>query len=408
MVPGEKTPDKKDRGSLSMSQTKDNNTERNSSLDIAPALILAVDDQPENLMVFEADLEDAGYRVKLAENGPAALKKIDEQRPDLVLLDVSMPGLDGYEVCRRIRSREDTRDLPVIMVTGRDSVEDIVEGLDAGAYDYITKPIEPRILLARIRTQLRVKQLQDALKKSIQELEHLQQLRSDFVAMITHDMKAPLTSIVGLSGMLMEEEPGALPTEEFRESLGNINTNGRKLTQLINDFLTFSRIEAGKLEFHFEPIDLNLCIMQAVSLFKYQAEKKNIRIQYNPRSEAPDILGDDAQIERALGNLLSNAIKYSQAGQTVGVELTLIGDWLQVEIRDEGPGIEPDLLPRLFDRYFRVRSPEKTEGTGLGLSIVKSVAEAHGGSVDVETAPGQGSRFVLRFPVWKRIKEEEK
>jgi two-component system, sensor histidine kinase and response regulator len=408
MVPGEKTPDKKDRGSLSMSQTKDNNTERNSSLDIAPALILAVDDQPENLMVFEADLEDAGYRVKLAENGPAALKKIDEQRPDLVLLDVSMPGLDGYEVCRRIRSREDTRDLPVIMVTGRDSVEDIVEGLDAGAYDYITKPIEPRILLARIRTQLRVKQLQDALKKSIQELEHLQQLRSDFVAMITHDMKAPLTSIVGLSGMLMEEEPGALPTEEFRESLGNINTNGRKLTQLINDFLTFSRIEAGKLEFHFEPIDLNLCIMQAVSLFKYQAEKKNIRIQYNPRSEAPDILGDDAQIERALGNLLSNAIKYSQAGQTVGVELTLIGDWLQVEIRDEGPGIEPDLLPRLFDRYFRVRSPKKTEGTGLGLSIVKSVADAHGGSVVVETAPGQGSLFVRRFPVWKSTKGEEK
>ncbi len=391
-----------------MSQKMDNNTERNSSLDIAPALILAVDDQPENLMVFEADLEDAGYRVKLAENGPAALKKIDEEIPDLVLLDVSMPGLDGYEVCRRIRNRAETKDLPVIMVTGRDSVEDIVEGLDAGAYDYITKPIEPRILLARIRTQLRVKQLQDALKKSIQELEHLQQLRSDFVAMITHDMKAPLTSIVGLSGMLMEEEPGAPPTEEFRESLGNINTNGRKLTQLINDFLTFSRIEAGKLEFHFEPIDLNLCIMQAVSLFKYQAEKKNIRIQYNPRSEAPDILGDDAQIERALGNLLSNAIKYSQAGQTVGVELTLDGDWLQVEIRDEGPGIEPDLLPRLFDRYFRVRSPEKTEGTGLGLSIVKSVAEAHGGSVDVETEPGQGSRFVLRFPVWKSAKGEEK
>jgi len=365
--------------------------------DTAP-LILAVDDQLENLLVLETDLLESGYRVELAEGGITALEKVAAGAPDLMLLDISMPGIDGLEVCRRLRFDPATRDLPIIMVTGRDSPEDVVAGLDVGANDYVTKPIELEILVARIRTQLRLKQLQDNLKKTIQELEELQRLRSDFVAMITHDMKAPLTSIVGFSTMLLDGAAGDCPNKEFQDGLTNIFNNGRKLTQLINDFLTFSRIEAGKMEIIFEPVDLNLSILSTISLLQFQADRKSVSMDYQAPPGRHPIRGDSAQVERAFGNVLSNAIKYSPGGQTVRIRLQRRGDWLSISIEDRGPGIPEHLLPRLFDRYFRVHSPDTVEGTGLGLSIVKSIVEAHGGKVEVETRAGKGTCFRLQFP----------
>ncbi len=369
--------------------------------ELAP-LILVVDDHPENLAVLEADLEEAAYRVVLADGGLTALEQVATKRPDLVLLDISMPGIDGLEVCRRLRAEPDTADLPVIMVTGRDAPSDIVAGLDAGANDYVTKPLQPETVLARIRAQLRLKRLQDELKQTIHQLEELQRLRADFVAMVTHDMKAPLTSVVGFSSMLLDDALGRCPSGEFRVALRNIYDNGRKMTQLINDFLTFSRIEAGKLEIQFEPVDLNLSIVQVASLLQYQADRKQIRIDYTPPGEPlPRVRGDGVQIERAISNVLTNAIKYSPEEQPVRVSLQPRDDWLVIEIEDRGPGIPQDLLPHLFDRYFRVRSPKKAEGIGLGLSIVKSIVEAHGGSVEIETQEGQGTQVTLRFPVWK-------
>lgn len=363
-----------------------------------PPLILAVDDQLENLWILEADLQEAGYRVELAESGRIALEKIAAGPPDLLLLDISMPGMDGLTICRMLRQERGTRELPVIMVTGRDSAEDIVAGLDAGANDYITKPIEVEILMARIRTQLRLKELQDELHRTIGELERLQQLRADFVAMITHDMKTPLTSIMGGSSMLLGEALGACPSPEFRTELARIFENGHKLTRLINDFLTFSRIEAGKLEILLEPVDLNLAILQAIAALKHQADIRRIAVEYESREGWPPVQGDGEQIDRALCNVLSNAIKFSPEGERVRVRLRKEKERFAVEIEDRGPGIASDMLPRLFDRYFRARAPRTVEGTGLGLSIVKSVVEAHGGSVAVRTAPGEGSCFTLYFP----------
>lgn len=377
------------------------NPQQKNVAEIAP-LILVVDDHPENLAILEADLEEAGYRVALAESGLEALQRVAAERPELLLLDLSMPGIDGLEVCRRLRADTATADLPIIMVTGRDSPEDIVAGLDAGANDYVTKPIHPETMLARVRTQLRLKGLQDELKKTIQELEELQRLRADFVAMVTHDMKAPLTSVVGFSSMLLEKDLREFPLAEFRDALSNIHNNGRKLTQLINDFLTFSRIEAGRLEIAFEPVDLNLSLMQVIELLQYQADEKQVRIEYLPLESSPlRVRGDAPQIERAITNVLTNAIKYGPEGQPVRVRLGRQEDWVVIEIADRGPGIPKVLLPKLFDRYFRVRSPKKVEGTGLGLSIVKSIVEAHGGAVELETQPGQGTRVTLKFPVWK-------
>ena len=197
-------------------------------------------------MILEVDLQDAGYRVDLAEGGRIALEKIAAQLPDLMLLDISMPGLDGIRICQTLRIVPKTKDLPIIMVTGRDSTEDIVAGLDVGANDYVTKPIEVEVLLARIRTQLRLKHLQDQLRNTIEELEELQQLRADFVAMITHDMKAPLTSIMGISSMLKDGILGECPSPQFQDALNNVYENSHQLTRLINDLLTFSRIEGGE------------------------------------------------------------------------------------------------------------------------------------------------------------------
>jgi signal transduction histidine kinase len=370
-----------------------------SQADAPPPVILAVDDQPENLWILEADLREAGYRVELAESGRIALEKIAAAPPDLLLLDISMPGMDGLTLCRMLRQDRATRELPVIMVTGRDSAEDVVSGLDAGANDYITKPIEVEILMARIRTQLRLKELQDELHHTIEELERLQQLRADFVAMVTHDLKTPLTSIMGGSSMLLGEALGACPSPEFRSELARIYENGHKLTRLINDFLTFSRIEAGKFEILLEPVDLNLAILQALMTLKRQAELRGIAVDYESREGLPPVQGDASQIDRALCNVLSNAIKFSPEGERVEVRLKQEKDRLVVEIEDRGPGIARELLPRLFERYFRARAPRTVEGTGLGLSIVKSVVEAHGGSVEVHTAPGKGSCFSLSFPV---------
>ncbi len=370
-----------------------------SQADAPPPLILAVDDQPENLWILEADLQEAGYRVELAESGRIALEKIAAAPPDLLLLDISMPGMDGLTICRMLRRDRATRELPVIMVTGRDSAEDVVSGLDAGANDYITKPIEVEILMARIRTQLRLKELQDELHRTIEELERLQQLRADFVAMVTHDLKTPLTSIMGGSSMLLGEALGACPSPEFRSELARIYENGHKLTRLINDFLTFSRIEAGKFEILLEPVDLNLAILQARMTLKRQAELRGIAVDYESREGLPPVQGDANQIDRALCNVLSNAIKFSPEGERVQVRLKQEKDRLVVEIEDRGPGIARELLPRLFERYFRARAPRTVEGTGLGLSIVKSVVEAHGGTVEVHTVPGKGSCFSLSFPV---------
>lgn len=362
-------------------------------------LVMVIDDHPENLAVMEADLEEAGYRVALAESGPKGLALIETEHPDLVLLDLSMPGMDGLEVCRRIRQDRATRDLPIIMVTGRDSEKDVVSGLDAGGSDYITKPVHPETLLARIRTQLRIKYLQDSLKATITELQRLQQMRTDFVAMITHDLKAPLTTIVGFAQMLQEGVLGEPPGEKFRKRLEQIEENGQRLTRMINDFLTFSKIETGRLELIFERVDLNLCVMQAISLLRFEAERKQAQIEYTPLGHSLRIEGDSSQIERALSNILSNAVKYSPEGSTVTVTLSEKSRRAVIEISDQGPGIDSESIPRLFDRYFRVQSPDKVEGTGLGLSIVKSIVDAHGGKIEVDTQPGQGTTFRLIFPL---------
>lgn len=377
--------------------------------------ILIVDDTLENLQLLSNTLAKQGYKVRGAAKGQMAIRTARSSPPNLILLDIKMPEMDGYEVCERLKADEQTRDIPVIFISALDEVIDKVRAFQVGGVDYITKPfhveevlarIEHQLMIQRLSTQLQEKQnqLQEQNKQLQQEIQERQkaeqaaaaanQAKSEFLANMSHELRTPLNAILGFT-QLMNRNPQL--TAEQREFLEIINGSGEHLLELIDDILDLSKIESGLIDLNQKSFDLYRLLDNIEDLFQIQTEQKNLYFIVIVSPNVPQYIRTDEQkLRSCLLNLLSNAIKFTNYG---GVTLTIdkskkSESSLQFSVSDTGLGIAPEEIETLFDAFVQTSAGRATAGgTGLGLAITKNFVELMGGEIRVSSVFGEGTTF---------------
>ncbi len=354
--------------------------------------ILVVDDIFDNLLVIETILEDEGYEIEIQEDSNAALAIAQESPPDLIILDVMMPVIDGYEFTSRIRKNPQLPFIPILLISAHDNIS-VVKGLDAGADDFIRKPVDADELQARVRSLLR-------LKHSIDERDHMANLRQDFVSRFTHDLRTPLAAsnrVLKLlrEGRFFEVSP---PVEQI---FSTMITSNDDLLHMVNSLLEVYRYEADCKQINFEKININDLVRDVFQELTPLAEEKDLILKFNlsendsGNSEISTIIADRIEIKRVLTNLIGNAIKFTQVG-FVEVSLKLDSSTVEIKIKDTGTGIYPEEQAILFERFRTGK--HKNSGSGLGLYLSCRIIEAHNGSINVESEPGNGSLFTINLP----------
>ena len=363
--------------------------------------ILAVDDAPDNLILLDKLLKRQGFDVVNAASGKECLSKSASDHPDLIILDVAMPEMDGFETLKRLRGNETTKSIPVIILTANSKdAKSIEEGFALGADEYLTKPIDQDELIARVRSILR----------AVKAEQDLEQLKADFQSMLVHDLRSPLSVIIGVLDLAangeFEKDPG-----ELKDFLGSALETSQKMLGLINDILDVAKLEAGKLQLNKQPNDLNVVVGSVVAQLKVLARDKSISLTIEEDKNIPVCEFDSGKVEQVITNLVSNAIKFTPRDGSVTIRtsvrhfdddiLGLKGEYAAIDVEDTGVGISPDEIPLIFDRYRQAKSAKTSgqKGTGLGLTIVKRVTEAHGGKVFVESHIGKGTKFSVVMPL---------
>lgn len=373
------------------------------SLQISGQKVLIVDDDRLNIRILEGILKKiAGYTTGEAYTGEGALKAYEEFRPDLVLLDVMLPGIDGFETCRRLRQQHGEDCAPIIFITAKSGSEDVVEGLGAGAVDYLPKPFKPKEVLARIRTHLQNRALVEQQKLLVEQLSRANAAKNRFLGMAAHDLRNPLASIRGLAEFLQEGAVGPLGPEQL-DLVNTIHEASQSMLVLVNELLDVAAIEAGELKLTLAAQDLAELIAKSVALTNMEAAKKGTHVEFTPPAGPLMIAIDPAKMKQVLGNLLSNAVKYSPPGSTVRVtaKFDTPEETCSFAVRDEGPGIPEGERDKLFKDFSRlsVKPTGGEKSTGLGLAICRKIVEAHHGTIAAENLPVRGCEFRVTLPV---------
>jgi signal transduction histidine kinase len=385
---------------------------------------LIVDDLPQNLNVLRSILEPRGYTVLAANSGEKAIKRAAMTNPDVILLDILMPGIDGYETCRRLKSIPETKRIPVVLTSALTEMENKVKGFECGAVDYITKPFQREETLARVKSQVKISRLQKALvdanrrleervdertrdlrralsdlKAAKEEAERVNQIKSSFLANISHELRTPMNGLLGYVDILKEEEDPA----ERDALVKGVSRSGRRLMRTITSMLELSLLEAGELRATSAPTDVNDLVMKSVRFAKEEAEVKGIEFAVLLSEEPLYAIVDPRLAGQAISAVADNAVKFSPKG---GVEIRVRreqrnGDrFALVEVEDDGIGIDPAHRDLIF-QDFRQSSEglsRQYEGAGLGLTLAKRELAMMNGEIDFDSAPGEGSTFRLALP----------
>jgi signal transduction histidine kinase len=408
--------------------------------------ILIVDDNPTNLLVIGNYLTERGFLVIAARNGEFGLHLAQEDHPDLVLLDILLPGIDGFEFCRRLKVDERTRDIPVIFMTVMTKTEDKVKGFEVGGVDYITKPFHRAEALARVTTHLHLRELTKTLadaKESLeirvmertaelaqanarlkdeivehklaeekicrlnQELEQRVRDRTTqleaankeletFAYSVSHDLRAPLRHISGFLGMLQDEAPKTTLDEKCQHYMDNISGETKRMGMLIDDLLSFSRM--GRSEMSKVQVNLNELLKDVIQEFKLETDGRNIEWKISP---LPLVTGDRAMLRMVLVNLISNALKFTRSRSPAEIEVGWQKDYekeITLFVRDNGVGFDINYAYKLFGVFQRLHRADEFEGTGIGLANVCQIIKRHGGRTWAEGEVNHGATFYFSLP----------
>ena len=345
-------------------------------------------------------LQNEGYVLAEADSAESALVLYDDFQPDLVLLDVLLPGMTGFDACRELRKRHSAKAAPVMFITAKQEAEDVVEGFSAGGVDYVMKPFRQKEVVARIRTHLQIRLLSERQSTLVDQLSRANAAKNKFLGMAAHDLRNPLASIRGLAEFLRDGTVGELTTDQL-ELINLIHQASQNMVSLVNDLLDVATIEAGELRLMIAPVALADVIEKSVAMNAREAARKKTAILFE-QCEATPVLNLDAdKIRQVVDNLLSNAVKYSPPGSTVRVGLRALPLGAHaVTVRDQGKGIPEGERDRLFKDFSRL-SVQPTGGeksTGLGLAICRKIVDAHGGSIVAENLPAGGCEFRVTLP----------
>jgi len=352
----------------------------------------------------------ARYDVEAVTDGEAALRAARERSFDLILSDVMMPKLDGFGLLHALRSDPQTRTIPIILLSARAGEESEVEGIVAGADDYLTKPFSARELLARVESHIK---LQNERQRSAERLEELillerharasaeiaNQVKDEFLAMLSHELRTPLNAIVGWTHLL---KSGALSESDRARGINVIDRNASAQRAIIDELLDVSRIITGKLQLEPQPIDAAVVVEAAVDAIRPTALAKEIEISATIEHNRGLVIGEAVRLQQVIWNLLSNAVKFTPKHGRVDVQARVRGSSFEIEISDTGEGIEADFLPFIFERFRQADTSARRKhgGLGVGLSIVRSLVELHGGEVRaVSEGAGKGATFTIRLPI---------
>ncbi|MBW7895000.1 MAG: hybrid sensor histidine kinase/response regulator [Opitutaceae bacterium] len=362
--------------------------------------ILVVDDDRLNIRILQGMLKGEGYAVFEATTGEQALEVYQMQHPDLVLLDVMLPGINGFETCRRLKSSYGDDCAPIIFITAKSQSDDVLEGFAAGGIDYLPKPFQAREVAARIRTHLENRRLVEAQRALVEQLSNANAAKNRFLGMAAHDLRNPLAGIRGLAEFMIEGAVGEIPAEQL-DLLKNIHAASQSMLELVNELLDISAIESGELKLSLRELDLGEVIAKSVYLANIEAGKKGSRIDFTLPEHRRSMRLDAEKMKQVVDNLLSNAIKYSPPGSVVIVDCICTAGSAGFSVKDQGPGIPENERDRLFKDFSRlsVKPTGGEKSTGLGLAICRKIVEAHGATITATNLPAGGCEFRVTFPL---------
>lgn len=363
--------------------------------DIQKAKIVLIDDNPSNLMLAGSILKKNDYEVFTAKSGDEGLDLITRIMPDLILLDIMMPNMDGYQVCNILKQNAKLANIPVIFLTALQQTEDLLKSFEIGGVDYITKPFKKEELFARVKTHIELKRSKDIILSQNHKLHKLNDEKNGLLHITAHDLKNPLQGIFGLVEILKESRE-LLDEAEYNDICNNISASIHHAVEIINDLLDSDAIEHGKFNFKIEKFSINELFEDISESFEHVALAKNIDLEFN-LEENLVVNADYSKFKRAIENLISNALKFSSSNTKVKVHSASLNDQIYISIKDEGPGFSAEDKTKLFQKYSKL-SARPTAGessTGLGLSIVKSILENMEAKIELKSELGKGSEFII-------------
>ncbi|MDP8207182.1 MAG: hybrid sensor histidine kinase/response regulator [Candidatus Electryonea clarkiae] len=371
--------------------------------DLSESNILVVDDTEANIDILVESLGDK-YELSVALDGETALEIVDESPPDLILLDIMMPEMDGYDVCAALKLNADTRDIPVIFLTAAVNIESKTKGFKLGAVDYITKPFEIREVEARVITHLSLKYAKEKLEAQHHELQNsydalrvAENARDSLMHMIVHDMRTPLTGIKGSLDVFKILRKEHLDENEAK-LLSSAQSGSAKLIEMVSSLLDLNRLESGQMPLDIIESDMVATIQEAI---KIVGEPVNdVNLIFNPTEAVLPGKYDKDIVRRIVTNLMSNAIKFSEANDDINIDIRRDEDKIVFSIKDSGPGIPAELHEKIFEKFGQAEIKKEHRGysSGIGLAFCKLAVEAHGGEIRVESEVGKGSCFIFNLP----------
>ncbi len=371
--------------------------------DLSKCTILVVDDTEANIDILVEALGDQ-YDLLVALDAKTALEIVDEEPPDLILLDIMMPEMDGYEACAILKNNPETMDIPIVFLTAMTGIENKTKGFELGAVDYITKPFEIREVEARVKTHLTLKKTQEDKAKQFEELQQTyddlsqaEDSRDALMHMIVHDMRTPLTGIKGSLDVfdLMNKEK---LTEKEMKLIHTAQNSSKKLIEMVSSLLDLNKLEAGEMPIDKEEIDLKTVVNDAIDFIGEPINRVNFI--YDPQSDPVMGFFDSNLVTRIMVNLLGNSIKFTPPGGNLELSFGNTADYLQVNLADTGQGIPEEFREKIFEKFGQanLKKEQKSYSTGIGLAFCKLAVEAHGGKIWVESEVGKGSTFIFTLP----------
>ena len=371
--------------------------EQNYSQD--PPSVPMVDDTPANLELLSGMLKGRGYKVRAAVSGELALRAVRNSPPDLILLDIMMPEMDGYEVCEKLKAEERLKEIPVIFLSVLSETMDKVKAFGAGGVDYITKPFQFEEVEARVETHLELRRQKLLLVESYNKLRELEKMRDSLVHMIIHDLRSPLAGIFAYLQLISENAKNVLSPDSVR-NINEAMKAAKQMIQMVSDVLDTSKMEEGQMKLQLAECDLGHILIEGISGLKSIFNGREVR--FTPPEHPLKVLADREIISRVVQNLLANAIKFTpKDGALIRLGIEPAGDRVRVRIEDNGRGVAPENREKIFEKFAQVelRDGHQRNSTGLGLTFCKLAVEAHDGSIGIDGKEDKGSSFWFELPV---------
>jgi len=370
--------------------------------------VLMVDDSQTVLRLMSFFLENEGYETYMASSGEEALAMLEKISPDLVLTDLHMPGINGIELCRRIKLTPKTRNVPVVMVTTAKAISRLNEALDSGANDYMVKPFQRDELLARVRSHIKTKRLIDELQTSRrkllvsnEKLADANNKKTEFLSTVAHDLRTPLTSIRTYSELMGMQN---VPIETQKDFVEIIKSEAIRMSGLIRNYLDISRMESGAAIYRKQEVDLAEMVNYFSRIYSKMSQNKNVDFTSTVPRHPVLLMGDKGRLEQVLANLLDNAVKFTPAGGTITLKLAVASNkakkFAEICVSDTGQGILPEAQQFIFKKFHQMYNKfQSIEGAGLGLAICKEIVDGHGGKIELQSEYGHGATFRVLMPM---------